>query len=290
MEEGYRVATVGTFDGVHKGHREVLRTLCQYATAHQMRPMVITFDRHPLATVDPDRAPGMLQSREARDEMLRSSGVEVEEVEFTPEVCRLTAREWMKILRDRYGVKALVTGYDNKFGSDGRGMEADQYIELGKELSIDVVVAPELPGVCSSAIRKAVARGEMGSATEMLGRPFSLTGKVEAGRHLGRCLGFPTANVGIPTGIQMPPTGVYAGKLDGKAAVINIGDNPTVSEGNPVTVEAHVIDYDGNLYGREVTVEFIRRIREERKFGSLEELTRQIGIDTDQARKILEKY
>ena len=278
-----RVVTVGTFDRVHRGHAKVLETLTGYARSHSLSPLVITFDRHPLETVAPDRAPGMLQSRQARDARLREYGVEVEEIEFTPRISSLSAGEWMEILRDRYGAVAFVSGYDNKFGCDGKGKSPDDYRELGKEKGLDVIVAPELPGVCSSAIRRALLDGDVEKAEFLAGRPYSLEGTVVRGRQIGRQIGFPTANLDVEQRIILPAPGVYYGELDGNPAVINIGDNPTVREGNPVTVEAYAIGFSGDLYGRRMEVKFIKRLRGEKKFGSLEELKRQIADDVREA-------
>lgn len=281
----HRVVTVGTFDGVHRGHLKVLDTLLDYSRSHDLAPLVITFDRHPLETVAPERAPGMLQSREERNEMLRHYGVEVEEVNFTPEISSLSAERWMEILRDRYRAVALVSGYDNKFGCDGRGMSGEDYVALGKKKGLDVVIAPELPGVCSSAIRKALREGDVEKAAELAGRPYCITGRVEEGRRLGRQLGFPTANLDVEPRRVLPAPGVYYGELDGMSAVVNIGDNPTVAYGNPVTVEAHVIDYSGDLYGRELPLVFLKRIREEKKFESLDILKQQIAKDVEAVRE-----
>ncbi|MDE6716619.1 MAG: riboflavin biosynthesis protein RibF [Muribaculaceae bacterium] len=285
-----RAVTVGTFDGVHRGHREVLRTLREEAAARGLVPSVVTFDRHPLEIVAPERAPRLLQLPEERAAMLRETGVEVIEVAFTSELSAMTAREWAAILRDHYGMRLLISGYDNKFGSDGRAMSAADYLRLGEEMGFAVVTAPELSGICSSAIRRAVAAGDMTRAAEMMGRPYSLSGRVEEGRHLGRTIGFPTANLAVSPRILLPAPGVYAGRLDGMPAVINIGDNPTVGQGNPITVEAHAIGFSGDLYGRDLRLEFSERIRGERKFGSLEQLKEQIGKDILFAREKNNSY
>lgn len=281
------VVTVGTFDGVHRGHLEVLRTLKEYAKKHCLRPLAVTFDRHPLEVVAPERAPRLLQSRADRDDLIRAAGVEVMEVAFTPDISSLTAGEWMEILRERYDASALISGYDNKFGRDGRTLTPADYRRLGEERGLVVETAPELPGVCSTYIRRALKNGDVRGAEEMLGRPYTLKGVVVNGRHLGRTLGFPTANLDIGGRMMLPKSGVYAARLDGMPAVVNIGDNPTVDNGNPVTVEAHVIDFDGDLYGKEVTLSFIDRIRDEQKFDSLEALREQIELDKERGKKIL---
>ena len=284
-----RAVTVGTFDGVHRGHKEVLRTLRERADALGLTPLVVTFDRHPLETVAPERAPRLLQERESRDALLRSEGVDVTEVAFTPGLCRLTAGEWIEVLRRDYGARLLISGYDNKFGSDGQRLAPADYVALGHAHGIEVVVAPELPGVCSSAIRAALGRGDVEKAGEMLGRRYRLEGRVESGRRLGRELGFPTANLRVDPRIMIPAPGVYAalsfiedeneGESKVYKAVVNIGDNPTVGADNPLTIEAHLLHFDGDLYGKRLALDFISRIRGERKFDSLDSLRREIAKD-----------
>lgn len=273
------VVTVGTFDGVHRGHCEVIRELKEYAALQGLCPVVVTFDRHPLEVVAPARAPKLLQRREDRDVELRRLGVEVEEVAFTPALSHLTAGEWMDELRRRYAAEALVTGYDNKFGKDGHDLTSEDYRVLGERHGLSVLTARELPGVCSSAIRAALQDGEVARAAGMLGRNYILRGRVVEGRKLGRTIGFPTANVAVDPRMQLPGAGVYVARLDGRKAVVNIGTNPTVSEDNPLTVEAHIPDFEGDLYGKNVELEFVDRIRPERKFGSLEALRAQIAED-----------
>lgn len=282
------VVTVGTFDGVHRGHREVLKLLTDRGRRSGLRPLVVTFDRHPLATLFPERAPRMLQTGEERDAIIHEAGAEVVEVAFTRELSSLTAREWIEILRDRYHAVELITGYDNTFGRDGKSLKPEDFVKLGEETGIKVITAGELPGVCSSAIRAAVARGDMEDATRMLGRRYKIRGVVERGRQLGRQLGFPTANVAPYENIQLPAVGVYAGYLNGRPAVVNVGTNPTITSCNPVTVEAHVLGFDKDIYGEEVELEFVCKLREEKKFDSLEALRQQIELDAQKALRITE--
>ena len=185
----------------------------------------------------------------------------------------------MDELRRRYDAVALVTGYDNKFGKDGHELSSEDYRMLGDRHGLTVLTARELPGVCSSAIRAVLQAGEVSRAAGMLGRNYILRGRVVEGRKLGRTIGFPTANVAVAPRMLLPGAGVYVARLDGLKAVVNIGNNPTVSEGNPLTVEAHIPDFSGDLYGKNVELEFVDRIRPERKFGSLEELRAQIKDD-----------
>lgn len=286
------VVTVGTFDGVHRGHLEVLRTLREYGASHALRPIAVTFDRHPLEIIAPERAPLLLQSEEERLDAMRSAGVEAVSVPFTDAVRNLTARRWMSCLRDRLSARALVTGYDNRFGSDGRRMVHSDYVNLGGELGLDVVEAPELPGVCSTAVRDAISAGDMSRAAEMLGHPYEVEGEVVEGRRLGRQIGFPTANLDISSRRLLPAPGVYAAYAvtdsgDRYPAVVNIGDNPTVGPGNPITVEANLIGFYGDLYGHRMRLQFIEHLRGECRFPDLAALTARIARDRAEAERIL---
>lgn len=289
-EKKGRVATVGTFDGLHRGHRKVLDTVKRLAGERGSQPMVVCFDRHPLETVAPHRAPGLITLPSHRTNALYRDGFEIFTIEFKPEVARLTAEEWLTLMRDEHGVDTLVIGYDNTFGSDGVGMSIADYQHLGRRLGIEVVEAPILPGVSSSAIRRHLAGGRLDEAADMLGRPFTLTGKVVHGKHLGTQLGFPTANLQLSYRAQLPADGVYSAEAflpDGsvRRAVVNIGNCPTVDHTPQHTVEAHIIGLDEDIYGSRLTLKFLRRLRDERKFSSLAELTTQIRQDIQEAIK-----
>lgn len=285
--------TVGTFDGVHTGHKVVLSTLRSLAAERGLRPLAVTFDPHPLAVIAPGHEPLLLDALARRTARIRACGVEPVVVPFTEEVRRLTASEWMARLHADYGAQLLVAGYDNTFGSDCRGMKPSDYKLQGMKLGIEVIVANEKPGVCSSAIRKALERGDVAGANAMLGYDFEIGGRVVHGRHIGTGLGFPTANVAVPSGRQLPAKGVYVALayIDGDAtaypAVVNIGNNPTVSAGNPLTVEAHLLDYEQDLYGCGLTLQFVGRIRGELRFESLDALRKQIAVDCGAAREAL---
>ena len=191
----------------------------------------------------------------------------------------MTATQFLEMLRAK-GVGLLLMGFNNRIGSDRR---------CGAELadgSIEVLTATELPqeGVSSSEVRSAVESGDMERAANMLGRPFALEGEVVAGRQVGRTIGFPTANIRVGTGALMPPNGVYEAAVGDRKAVVNIGCRPTLDNGSDVTVEVHLLDFDGNLYGKTLKVEFLRRLRPEMKFGSLEELKAQIARDIESVR------
>lgn len=288
----HKAAAVGTFDGVHRGHDAVLNLLKQRAREEDLEPVAFTFDRHPLSLIAPQRAPLAISSTERKCETLLAKGVTPIVVPFDEKLRATTAREWMRMLHDEYGVRLLVVGYDNTFGSDGVNLSIGDYRAIGKETGIEVEEAPLVEGISSSAIRKAVAAGNIAEADNMLGRPFRLDGIVVEGNKLGRTIGFPTANVMAAPGLIIPGNGVYAAIAvmpDGsrKEAVVNVGVRPTVRRGNNLTVEAHIFDWHGDLYGYEISLAFISRLREERQFNSIDALRRQIEKDASEAKLLL---
>ena len=280
-----RVAAIGTFDGVHRGHKSVLKALTDYAKAHDMEPVAITFNRHPLALIDPSRIPAELTPLWKKKKLLQEAGAMPMILNFDEPLRATTARQWMKHLREQFQVEALVIGYDNTFGCDGIHLSIEDYKNIGKEEGVDVLTADEIKGVSSSAIRKSVKAGEMETAHEMLGRPFSITAPVVRGNSLGHTIGFPTANIEIPDGAALPKSGVYAGIVktltDGvkHPAMINIGTRPTVMRGDHIVIEAHIINWNGDLYGKDITVRFLKRLRDEQKFDSIDALKRQLALD-----------
>lgn len=277
------IVTVGTFDGLHRGHRLVLDTLMNEARTRGLRPLVITFDRHPLEVVAPERAPFLVMDPDRRDGMIASLGPEVERVRFTEALRRMTAAEWFRHLADGYGAEALVLGYDNTFGCDGVALGAEDYRRVGAGAGVDVIVAPAEPGCSSSAVRRALDAGKTEEAAAILGRPFSIGGRVEHGREIGRTIGVPTANIALSPRQQLPAPGVYVARvpLDGRTwpAVANIGRAPTVTPGNRLGLEVHIDGFDGDLYGREIEVRFGRRLRGECRFPSIGALREQIEAD-----------
>lgn len=276
--------TIGTFDGVHRGHQAVLECLKRWGAELGLNPLVVTFDRHPLEVVAPGRTPGLIAPPDLRDALIRSAGVGVKRVAFTQTVRGKTSREWLEQLVPECGMEALVLGYDNSFGCDCRDMSSDDYKQLGEELGVAVHIAPHVEGCSSSEIRKALVAGDVARANRILGRPFSLTGIVVEGSHIGRTIDVPTANLGVDAKLLIPAGGVYAATAtlaDGtqKAAVVNIGVNPTVSDGKKRRIEAHLLDFSGDIYGMTLTLSIETRIRDEKKFGSLAELKSALHND-----------
>lgn len=296
-ESGGCAVTVGTFDGVHRGHREVLSVLASEAAQRGLRPVVITFGNHPLSVLRPGTEPHLVSPPDESIELLRSaikemSDGDVRVIPFTRELASITAREWLQRLKEELNARLIVIGFDNTFGSDGRTLTASEYAELGASLGVDVVAAPQLEGVSSTLVRRAVAQGRVEEAGNMLGRPFMLEGTVVHGNALGREIGFPTANIALDYKACLPQSGVYAGMLTVPGGemcqtVVNVGVRPTVAETDKPVIEAHIIGFKGDVYGSRVRVEFLYRLRGERKFDSIEALKTQIGEDLRIAKRKL---
>lgn len=282
-------ATIGNFDGMHLGHRFLADMLLEKAGEHGARALVFTFASHPR------RVPLLMPVAE-RISCLERLGIEVVLLEFTPELKALSAYDFMCMLRRDYGVDTLLMGFNNKFGHS-RPETFDGYRQLGLRAGVEVVAAPEfvLPGgdtcVSSSAVRKLLSECRPDAAAAMLGRYYSLKGRIVHGKELGRKIGFPTANVEpLCAGQLVPGRGVYASLITlpvadgGKKvypAMLNVGHRPTVdAENAPVSIEAHILGgFSQQIYGCEVEVEFVKYLRPERRFGSLDELRRQLGED-----------
>ncbi|MCM1291401.1 MAG: bifunctional riboflavin kinase/FAD synthetase [Prevotella sp.] len=285
------VATVGTFDGVHRGHLLVIERLLTAAKALNARPVVFTFDRHPLATIAPQRAPKRLMMSCDECESLKKHGVDVIVLQFDERLRCMTAAQWLSSLKHKYNVKELVMGYDNTFGSDGIYYSLSDYQKIGEECNVPVIVADRLDGVSSSIIRKALSEGNLDKARDALGRSYSISGKVTHGQALGRTIGFPTANLDVDPSLLLPRPGVYVAEANldnGQTlpAVVNIGLRPTVSDKNNTTIEAHLINWSGDLYDSKLTLHFIERLRDEERFANLEALKTQIRKDIINAGRI----
>ena len=287
-----KVAAIGTFDGVHLGHAAVLAKVKGTASELNLEPAAITFDRHPLSLIAPERAPLAITTLEKKADLITKAGVTPIVLPFDEKLRATTARDWMRMIHDELGVLQLVVGYDNTFGSDGLTLSIADYRRMGEEIGITVSEAPVVEGVSSSAIRKAIAAGNIADANRMLGRSFSLPGIVVEGNRLGRTIGFPTANVMPAPGLVVPANGVYAAlaTLPGgrkEKAVVNIGVRPTVRRGKDLTIEAHILDWHGDLYGHRISIVFQQRMREEKQFNSIDALRVQIEKDASQAKLFL---
>jgi riboflavin kinase/FMN adenylyltransferase len=290
------VVTVGTFDGVHRGHWEVLQEIRRRAQATGRRSVLLTFDPHPLRIVRPDHAPPLLTTPVEKKEILAESGLDYAVfLSFTPELSRYEPRRFVEeVLVGRLAVAELVIGHDHGFGR-GRSGDADTLRRIGEEIGFAVdVVAPVLADgqpISSSVIRTALQGGDPEAAARGLGRPYALHGLVVRGDGRGRKLGFPTANLAVASSEKLiPASGIYAvrgvtrgGTFDG---ALHLGPRPTF-RGSPPSIELHLLDFDGDLYGENVRVDFVRRLREVRPFDSAAALVAQMKDDVAEARRVL---
>lgn len=291
------VITVGTFDGVHRGHRDVIDKLVARAKARRLPSVLVTFDPHPMEVVNPAAAPLLLTTREEKLEVLAESGVNYLAVlPFTPALAAFPAEEFVEqVLRRRFRFEELLIGYDHGFGRQRAG-NVGVLRELGERDGfevevVDAVATPDGHSVSSTWIRRAVAGGDLERARAGLGRPYSVSGKVIAGNQRGRALGFPTLNLGAPAPRKLlPPEGVYAVRVQtphGPAGgMMNLGPRPTFGDSG-TTLEAHLFDTGGDFYGAHVRIDFIARIREVRSFASPELLVKQLKQDERDARSAL---
>lgn len=291
MSSRSKIATVGMFDGVHSGHRFLIDQLKQEGINRNLGTLVISFTQHPLAVIAPECAPAMLSTAEERKSMILASGVdECIMLDFDRKLQQLTAREFMSMCHDSHNVDVLMLGFNNRFGSDRLSNIAD-YQKEGDKVGITVMQANELPDMSSSIIRNLIIDKEIKKATEKLGYFYFLEGTVVKGKQIGRTIGFPTANLQPSTDKLIPPKGVYATLVtlpDGgqRPAMLNIGCRPTIDKNNaPISIEANIFDFSGDLYDKTIKIHFLDFIREELKFNSLEELRNQIAIDKTAVQK-----
>lgn len=294
------VATIGFFDGVHRGHQFVIGCVAAEARRRGLRSVVVTFDRHPREVVAGSTAPELLTSLADKQRLIVEAGADdCEVLHFDKELAGLSAREFMsEVLRRRLGVEVLLLGYDNRFGRrDGNDEGFEDYVEFGCKLGIEVMRLEQYERISSSAIRKAIASGNVTVANGLLGRRYSITGTVVHGFAEGHKLGFPTANLSTESIPQLIPgrgvylvrvTGLQDSTLSGQYGMMNIGMRPTFG-GEALSVEVNILDYSGDLYGRELRVELVQRIREERRFSSHDALRCQLEQDRETCRKLIEK-
>lgn len=272
-----RIATIGFFDGVHKGHRYLFKQLDKMAAERGLVPLVVTFKEHPRSVLQSDYLPQLLTTTDERRALLSAYG-EVIMLPFA-DVQALTAAQFMEILHTQYDVTVLLMGYDHRFGSD-RLRRPQDYRRIGEQYGIEVLTMPEFTDgewhVSSSEIRTALESGNIALANELLGRPYALRGTVVHGKGLGRTIGFPTANI-QPLSEQtiVPKPGVYEVEVQGEGVqakgMCNIDTNRTI--------EVHIPSFQGDLYGDTLKVRFVRFLREEKKMNGLDDLRRQLTED-----------
>ena len=284
------VVATGFFDGVHIGHRFVIERLVKEAGERGDGSMVVTFWPHPRNVLQDDaRNLRLLTSLDEKKELLRGLGVDhVEVLPFTKEFSRMTTREYFRdVLVARFGAKAILIGYDNRMGCDPQTPESIGRIAEGEGLDVvrlGSVTSPSGVTVSSTKIREAVAAGEMESAAAMLGYEYSLLGVVVAGNRLGRTIGFPTANIQLYEPLKLlPGNGVYSVEAEtlGRKfkGMCNIGVRPTVRSGGQRTIETNIFDFDEDIYGLDLKVTFHRKIRDERRFDSIDALRSRLAAD-----------
>lgn len=287
-----QIFALGFFDGVHLGHQALLAACVRLAAELDCQPAAITFDRHPQALFTPD-PPALINGNADRERLLRQYGIgPIRKIPVTPEVMSTPWRDFLEELLES-GAAGFVCGTDFRFGHRGAG-DAEKLKIFCQERGLPCVIVEDqtLDGrrISSTHIRRLIENGDMETANRFLGHPHILSGTVVSGRHLGRTIGVPTANIQIPEGVAVPKFGVYAAlaELDGVKypAVTNIGTRPTVG-GHRVTVESWILDFQGDLYGREITLQFVKFLRAERKFDSLEALRAQIQLDAAQTVQFL---
>lgn len=284
--------TVGSFDGVHLGHQSVLREIDRRARAAGRSSVLVTFDPHPLEVVNPEAAPSLLTTGPERLEILALSPLDyVLLMRFDRHLASLTPEEFVRqVLLERCAVRELVIGHDHGFGR-GRSGDVETLRRLGESYGFEVDVVPPVDfggqHVSSSRIRRAVAGGGLSPAAAMLGRPYGVVGRVGQGEQRGRLLGVPTINLSeLSPRKLLPPDGVYAVRVewrDGSAGgMMNQGPRPTFQDGRRV-LEAHIFDFDGNLYGEWVRIEWVERLRDIERFGSVDQLQQQLERDRTRA-------
>ena len=279
---------IGFFDGVHLGHQQIIRQTTTDARQHEALSLIVTFDRHPNSVVAPERAPALIYPLAQKLQVIESLGVDTALlVHFDKEFSQISGEAFIRSLaRDTGQLRSICVGANFVFGHKRSG-NVELLRKLGGELGFAVhglaAVALDGKAVSSTRIREAIVAGNLDEAGQMLGRGYSLFGKVMHGDELGRQLGFPTANLDV-SGLVLPPSGVYAAQARvGRVfhrAVVNIGSRPTLQSAKPqLRVEAHLLDFTGDLYGRDLEIVFVEKLREEKKFPSLADLRTQIARD-----------
>src|SRR5688500_2532710 len=291
------VITVGTFDGVHRGHRDVVERLVARSGSLKIPSVLVTFEPHPLEVVNPSAAPLLLTTHCEKLEVLAEAGIDyVAVLPFTPELAAYTAEDFVElVLRRRFRLRELLIGYDHGFGRQRAG-NVEVLRRLGQRDGfrvevVDPVATPDGHSVSSTSIRRAIAGGDLERAAAGLGRLYSASGRVLEGSQRGRTIGCPAVSVGAPTARKLlPPEGVYAVRVQtprGPAGgMMNLGPRPTF--GDPATsLEAHLFDTSADFYGAHVRIDFVKMLRETRKFASAEQLSKQLRNDETDARNAL---
>ena len=291
------VVATGFFDGVHVGHRLVIQQLVNAAAVRGDESMVVTFWPHPRNVLQKEaRSLRLLTTLQEKKDILLGLGVDhVEVVPFTRDFSEMTTEDYLRMLIDKFGVKTVLIGYDNRMGSNADG--ADQVARTAESLSLEVIRTDMVPSeqgyaVSSTKIRERLEEGDVQAASDMLGYDYTMHGVVIAGNRLGRTIGFPTANMQVYEPLKLVPgNGVYFVKVETLGrnlyGMCNIGCRPTVGMGNSRTIETNIFGFDEDIYGLDMKLTFVRKIRDEVKFDSLEALRHQLEIDRDTCLSLL---
>ncbi len=283
---------IGSFDGVHRGHAAMIDRVKAAASALRLESAVLTFEPLPREFFSPDSAPARLTSLRERLDAIAALGIETAFVQrFDARFAGLGAEEFAARLRNRHHCRWVMIGADFRYAARRSG-DAASLAEAGRRLGFEVAVLPTIDAggerISSTRVREALARGDFSAAAELLGRPYAITGRVVHGAQRGRAMGFPTANVRLGRS-KAALAGVFAVKCFGSTTrglegVASLGINPAVTDRGPATLEAFLFDFSGDLYGRRLTIEFVKKLRDEAHFASLDELAAQIRRDCDEAR------
>ena len=283
------VVATGFFDGVHTGHRHVITQLIEAAAARGDESMVVTFWPHPRNVLQKEaRSLRLLTTLAEKKQMLLDMGVDrVEVLDFTKDFSRMTTEEYLLMLKERFGAKTVLIGYDNRMGCDAK--DADQVAQTAAKLGLETLRTQMVPSqhgyaVSSTKIRQKLEEGDVQAASAMLGYDYSLLGVVVAGNRIGRTIGFPTANMQLYEPLKLVPgNGVYFVRVNTLGqewyGMCNVGCRPTVGQGNTRTIETHILGFDEDIYGLDIKVTFLRKIRDEIKFASLTDLKKQLELD-----------
>lgn len=286
-------ATIGFFDGVHLGHRFLIEQVKAVALQRNIPSAVVTFSQHPRKTIHPNYVPELLTTFDERLKLIEQCGIDICIVlEFNEQLAQLSALEFIHgVLKNRLSVEALVIGYDHRFGKN-RTDSYDDYVRYGSSVGIATTKAEALhlneSSVSSSIIRKMIHEGDIEGANELLDYTYSLTGMVVEGRKLGRTIGFPTANIcSLDTEKIIPSNGVYVVRvsIDNELifGMLNIGIRPTIGANLERTIEVHLFNFDGDIYNRQVVVQFLHKLRDEQKMNGIEALKAQLSLDREEA-------
>ena len=295
---GEVACTVGFFDGVHRGHQYVLQTLRTAAQQRALPTVAVTFAQHPRSLVSQTTPPPALTTLGEKIERMGACHIDaVAVLNFTPEMARLSAQEFMaQVLREGLGARFLLMGYDHRFGRPKANEGFADYVRYGADLGIEVALCDKAETalqLSSSSIRLLLEQGNVAEANLLLGRSYKVSGTVVHGFQNGRKLGYPTANLEIDTAKLVPHLGSYATWVEWRGqrfvGMTNIGCRPTLNNGTQISLETHLLDFKDDLYGESLTLEFIGRLRDEKRFEGLEHLKTQLAQDAEKTREMLSK-